>query len=887
MSIQLSLHTQDYNILSNPLGLNYIVDSVDFNTVASANSFTTSTTPLNQAAINNFISSAIPVNTWFKFGVTGTTLPSVTSNSLVFAPNATSGTGIIQSLSNLTAGIIYDINLSINTTMTGTVTIETYNGSTRVTTESFTDASSGVFATQFTCQNPVTHLVISFIGTTTFIVNNITVVRSVANITGNINEVGQGKVICDLYDDEEIPLTLSVDNFTNVAEKVQSYSKDFNLPQTKRNDLIFNNIFNVTRSDNGIIFNPYVKTKCELKQDGFVLFEGYLRLINVSQDDKGEVSYNVNLYSEVIALADLLKDRTFNDINFDELQHVYNKDNIKLSFNDSPTAGITYTNTATSGFRNANDTVKYPFVDWTGNITIAPLGGSAAADFPKLPTLESAFRPFIQIKYLIERIFAETPFTFTSTFFDTTTFKKLYMDFNFGKEGAGFVNGDFSVTGATGITGSFAVLNMTTVVDGSLDTGSTYYNTTNDRFTATEDDTLVMPTTTFYSTMGAGINLKFEYKVNGTLIHSVSYTTLGASILASITPPQRITLDDGDYLEIEAISLSGAVAITGSRTTYNIVSSNIDFNRVLLNFRSELGQWEFLSGIFTMFNLISIPDKDNINNIKIEPYGDVFGVSTAGTTLKDRGIQHDWTHKIDVSKIELKPLSDLNKRTTFSFIDEEEDYAQKLYKNSTSGFKYGSKVFEAALYTILTEEKEVIGEPFGATVVKPLFTQFQDFITPCIFTANDEATETEGFNNAPRILYNNGKKELDNGVTYFMPGQAGLSSENQKFFLQFSHLTTIPTTATTEDFNFGECQLITPVGAPTLNNLFNNYWLDYYRELYNPNTRIMTVQCNLNAADISTFEFSDKVMIKNRSYRVNKIEYKPNALAKVEFILIP
>ena len=232
-------------------------------------------------------------------------------------------------------------------------------------------------------------------------------------------------------------------------------------------------------------------------------------------------------------------------------------------------------------------------------------------------------------------------------------------------------------------------------------------------------------------------------------------------------------------------------------------------------------------------------------------------------------------------------MSDLNKRTTFSFIDEEEDYAQKLYKNSTSGFKYGSKVFEAALYTILTEEKEVIGEPFGATVVKPLFTQFQDFITPCIFTANDEATETEGFNNAPRILYNNGKKELDNDVTYFMPGQAGLSSENQDDFLQFSHLTTIPTTATTEDFNFGECQLITPVGAPTLNNLFNNYWLDYYRELYNPNTRIMTVQCNLNAADISTFEFSDRVMIKNRSYRVNKIEYKPNALAKVEFILIP
>ena len=48
----------------------------------------------------------------------------------------------------------------------------------------------------------------------------------------------------------------------------------------------------------------------------------------------------------------------------------------------------------------------------------------------------------------------------------------------------------------------------------------------------------------------------------------------------------------------------------------------------------------------------------------------------------------------------------------------------------------------------------------------------------------------------------------------------------------------------------------------------------------------MTLKVNLGAGDISTFKFNDQVMIKNRAYRVNQINYKPNDLSTVEFILI-
>ena len=71
-------------------------------------------------------------------------------------------------------------------------------------------------------------------------------------------------------------------------------------------------------------------------------------------DKSGETSYNVNLYSEVVALADVLGDKTFSELDFTELEHDYQKTNIINSWNDAPSAGITYLNASTSGFRNDN-----------------------------------------------------------------------------------------------------------------------------------------------------------------------------------------------------------------------------------------------------------------------------------------------------------------------------------------------------------------------------------------------------------------------------------------------------------------------------------------------------------------------------------------------------
>ena len=262
-------------------------------------------------------------------------------------------------------------------------------------------------------------------------------------------------------------------------------------------------------------------------------------------------------------------------------------------------------------------------------------------------------------------------------------------------------------------------------------------------------------------------------------------------------------------------------------------------------------------------------------------------------SLAARSISHDWTDKIDVSEIKLSPLTDLKKETIFKFVEDDDDYAFNLYRTSVEGHLYGSLKYTATAFTILEGQDEIIAEPFAATVIKPIMEQFADFIVPTIYSYDNSDGTSSGFDNSPRIMYNNGVKDLTS-CTYAIPAQnqdSAIAAEDQ--FLQFSHLTAIPTVTTTpiplttdtKDFNFGACQLIGP--TPVADNLFSRYWQPYFGELYNADTRTMSIKVNLNAGDINTFNMYDTVFIKNRQFRVNKIDYKPNDLATVEFILIP
>ena len=1013
MSVQLILYPQHYdgfyNYTSFQANPQFLVDgNFPQGSITGASQYgTTATVPSLAALLNN--PPAI-INTWYKYSTTGAPWSSVAypqdaSNNLYFSGTGLGATGfhtgVYQKMTGFIVGAVYKILIEILPyTSQGGIILQVRQGnlgviSTNLYTVSatFTDIELDFTATD-------TEMIILLdwnggVGTGhSLTIDQMKVNAAGANPLGVFNDLADGQVICDLYEEEDIPLTLSVDDFKNVAEKVQSYSKAFKLPATKRNNQIFDNIYEVTRTDTGLNFNPYVKTQCVLKQDGFILFEGYLRLIEINDKD-GEISYNVNLYSEVVALKDILQTQTFASLGFEELKHAYNLDEIKNTWTGS---GVTYTNTATSGFRNAA-TVMYPFVDWTHKYTFD------ASNNPIMPNLQSSFRPFINIKYLIDRIFNQTgfPFTYTSTFFESYDFKNLYMDFNWGAdENPNVVSLGLLGNNGTTTYSTTSFTNMDYTNDSSFQTEFGWDDGT-DKFicpvgqvntsyffsysihtwcrqdsdidfqwlyTPSGGTAVTIDPITFANQHGSAF-ITFDIDLgqlfgpghvtditinDGGYYSSVPTLTIQPGTLSNGTdavltatgsfpgPITGVTIDDeghsyepfwdrilingnaqgnainhyaGSFTQLmsagDSLALQWKSSITSSARFNNFpyfgdpsqMIGNSDpvqihgqlsivgavTNSIFISLRGELEQWDLLKGLMTMFNLVSIPDPDNPTNIIIEPYADVFinntssGVTT-DLTLASRSIAHDWTDKIDVSQMKLKPLTDLKKETIFKFVEDDDDFAFTNYKNQVNGHLYGSLNFDATDFTVLTGQDEIQAAPFAATVPKPLMQQYTDFIVPAIYSMDEDGT-TEGFENSPRILYNNGVKSVTS-CTYKIPDQNGVSgSPTEDEFLQFTHLSTIPSTsALTMDFHFGPCPYL-GLGTTAVQNLFTEFWSAYYYELYNPDTRTMTIKVNLTPSDINQFKFYDTVMIKNREFRVNKIDYKPNDLATVEFILIP
>ena len=896
MSVQLTLYPQWHNgvqTISVP-STQMVANPGNFLDIGSGAGVIGADAQTAQLAVNGLYNTMI-ANTWY--GRYNTNLPgSMTGNGsmVVFYEGFEC---ILQKLSGLVAGALYDVviqNLS-NTPSSGNnqgKTLKIFNDNTLSSSVALTFSGgpwNSVATAQFTAPSvDNTIFVVDSANLTTNVITHTSVIAAAVQPPQPIQQLNNGSVICDLYEDEDLPLTLSVDNFKNAAEQVQSYSKAFNLPATKRNNKIFDQMYEVTRSDGELNFNPYKETKAVLKQDGILIFEGYLRMLDIT-DKEGEISYNVNLYSEVTALSDTLAERTFSQLDFSELEHDYNISNITDSWDDVlPVAPLPAGSFAGATGATTTDVLKYPNVDWNHQVSADASGN------PVLSNLECAFRPFIKLKYCIDVIFgaANTPFSYTSSFFDSAEFGRLYMDFNWGADNAPVVFNSSAVVFrnlAQALTTSFATLDFTSSTPATLGSEFGYSSGV---FTAQTDNQfynisfdiefLLLGLTTPPEQM------TIQWLVNGVATDlQVSPTMTTSSGAWHYQGVFSTTLSSGDTILCQAKSTGTNIAMVGGQNLISVItSSDQTTNATLLQtLRGELGQWDFLKGIMTMFNLITMPDPDNRNNLLIEPYSDVFITSTTGTNLADRSIQHDWTEKIDISEMNLKPLTDLNLKTTFKFVEDDDDFCFNEYKRQVGGHLYGSLLHTAYEFDILTGKEEIVAEPFAATVIKPLESQYADFIIPAIY-AKGEDGECSGFDNAPRIMYNNGKKTLTS-CTYRVPAQNGSSAvPTASTILQFSHLSSIPTVAgSTADYLFDVQQLagnITPVSA----NLFTRFWLPYYSQLYNPDTRTMTIKVNLNAGDINTFKFNDKVFIKNRIFRVNKIDYKPNDLAKVEFILI-
>jgi hypothetical protein len=220
----------------------------------------------------------------------------------------------------------------------------------------------------------------------------------------------------------------------------------------------------------------------------------------------------------------------------------------------------------------------------------------------------------------------------------------------------------------------------------------------------------------------------------------------------------------------------------------------------------------------------------------------------------------DWTNKLDLSKdITYYPTTDLQKaKFTFTYA-EDGDYFNSVYKDN--GRIYGRYEITENDFEVINEfatGEEKIELAFASTPSAPV--ENTDVVVPRFINAEGQFVQPK-----PRILY------------YFADFFVSIWNEATNSVQQtavkcLNNYSTMNANVGDKDLNFApEIPPHTIIANP-YENLYNRWWRNYYRELYDGQARILEGMFALTLNDIFTFQWSDKIWIVDSWWRVLDIE---------------
>ena len=672
----------------------------------------------------------------------------------------------------------------------------------------------------------------------------------------------------DTFGNENINLTLQVDDVRDIENKNASYSKDFNLPATKNNNKFFEHYYNVDRYKTN--FNVYKNVKAFLYSEDVLVLEGFLRLLNVVDKDT-EVTYNVVLFNDVANIIETLADATINDLDFSDIRHVFTPTNIIQSW-----FGLT---TLADG--GTTDKVFYPLIN-NGQIYVD-------AENLYMRSYQENYILNISLKYVIDKIFEYAGFSYDSSFFNSDYFKDIFFDVGINNNSSDFEDNTITATVGSG-TDSVGVNNGTNIGD-SIDSATVidFVNESGDT-----DGNFNHDTSVFTAPYNCYLNIEYTVKIYnedelqyGVLRLYANDENLGQHFINEAESAGNPTVEtktftgsvfvaSGNTVTLQWVAPFADLMIANADASLSLNLLNTPTDVIIKANRGDIKLADILKDVVTAFNL-TLESKQN-NLLKIEPYYD-FATNNV----------IDWTKKINSNEFVIEPV-EIPKRIEFKHAKDSDDYYHERYRNAHNT-EYGSQMLEFDVDSdeVNTIELEVFAAPFTK--------QLDNSNINLQHIATDNGEELEAFDNAPRLIFKN-----DNGFDIDLDVQddtgeifgAGYQFINNGTQYDGSDDAEPPLPQVETNGNSLLFGFTNPIYTPTLANipsrtLYNFFWSDYIQEKFNINDGlILKAEFNLKPTDIYNFSFGDLVKIQDQHYRVNKIEYNTdrNNLAKVELLRI-
>jgi hypothetical protein len=216
----------------------------------------------------------------------------------------------------------------------------------------------------------------------------------------------------DTFKDEDIKLSNNVTGLFDLGILPSDFTRQITLPGSKVNNAFFEHVYDIS-IDSPFLFATNIKVECYLDFGGIYLSQGYLQLNKVNViANKFIDSYEVTVFGTLSSFGRDTNRGFLTELNsLTKYNHTSSLQNITASW-----AGDLF-----------NGDIIYPLAEYGQQITYSPEENNFGIDSEYGGLCVQDFKPAIRVKKVLDAIFEEAGYTYTSSFLAETWVDNVYM----------------------------------------------------------------------------------------------------------------------------------------------------------------------------------------------------------------------------------------------------------------------------------------------------------------------------------------------------------------------------------------------------------------------------------------------------------------------------
>jgi len=458
----------------------------------------------------------------------------------------------------------------------------------------------------------------------------------------------------DTFQDEEVTISNNSTGLFDIDKLPSDFTRELTLPGSTKNNAFFQHAYDID-IDTPFLFQESQKVECYIDISGYLLVQGYLQLNSINVVNNKVESYDISLFGSLSNFSRDLSQNFLTDIGgLDVYNHTASYDAITGSW----------------GGHLFDYDIVYPLVDYGRGYFYQSSAqpGQYGIDTRNGGLTTQDFKPAIRVKAVVDKMFEEFGYTYTSSFFDSSFFSNIYMICDRGKQYAEFDEIDLATYGKVKIaptsgSSSDFVLNTSTYTQLRFDT-------------IDSDPSFVMDSGSVYQLAQKDVlsgNIKLQMTISGSATGSIGHPQLDI-VMSSSTDVEPIDIDEINkflretYSQLQAIgeksytleetwinttptvidagnyefaakySITGSgdfditIAKDGNTESYIEVERlefAADWNIMQIPQNMPFGDsgitcLDFLKGLQKKYNLVITPSKTNVNQFEIETFNDWY-----------------------------------------------------------------------------------------------------------------------------------------------------------------------------------------------------------------------------------------------------------------------